>query len=89
MIMLDPQRTFAAGTGPCAHIVERTHAWVDGELTEDAAFALRAHVAECPACARILEVESRFLRAVKRRAYLTHAPASLHDRLRALLGARG
>ena len=89
MIMLDPQRTFAAGTGPCAHIVERTHAWVDGELTEDAAFALRAHVAEGAACARVLEVESRFLRAVKRRAYLTHAPASLHDRLRALLGARG
>lgn len=87
--MLDPQRIFAAGAGPCEHIVERTHAWVDGELTDEAATALRAHVRACPACARVLAVESRFLRAMKRRARLDQAPATLHGRLRALLGARG
>lgn len=89
MIMLDPQRIFAAGTGPCEHIVEHAHAWVDGELTSEAAAELRAHVTACPACARVLEVESRFLHAVKRRARLDAAPASLHDRVRSLPGTRG
>lgn len=91
MIMLDPQPVPA--TGSCEHIVERAHAWLDGELTGAGAADFRAHVAECDACARAVAVEERFLRVLRGRAQgaaaqLEVAPGSLRDRVRALLGGR-
>lgn len=87
MIMLDPQRV-AAATGPCARIVERAHAWIDGELAEGDAAELCAHVVRCPACAAVMEVEARFIGAVRAHARIEAAPAALRSRLRTLLGAR-
>lgn len=90
MIMLDPQPVPA--TRSCEHIVERAHAWLDGELTGAGAMDFRAHLAECDACARAVAVEERFLRMLRGRAqgaaHHEGAPGSLRDRVRALLGGR-
>ena len=93
MLMLDPQRISVAAAGPCEHVAERTHAWVDGELSDAAAAELRAHVAGCPSCARAAAVEVRFLEAIRPRARVERAPATLRERvrdhLRAVRGAGG
>ena len=87
MIMLERQQPSAAVPGPCARTAERTHEWIDGELASDAATALEAHVATCPACAFEMVTEVRFVRVLRARAHIEPAPAALRDRVRALLRA--
>lgn len=85
MIMLDPHRQPIAAPGPCGRIVERTHAWLDGELSPMATTALHAHARACPSCARVMYLEARFARVVHARTRIERAPSALRDRVRALL----
>jgi mycothiol system anti-sigma-R factor len=89
MIMLDSRRMPGSTSGPCEDIVERAHAWLDGELTGDGATALRAHLAGCPPCRQAVEAEERFVGALRRRSLMDAAPDTLRDRVRAMLGAKG
>ena len=89
MIMLDPQRTFFAAPRPreraCERVAERAHQWMDGELAPTAEVELRDHLAACPACARLVTTELRFLGLLRARVRIARAPAALRDRVRTLL----
>ena len=87
MIMLRRQQPSAAVPGPCARTIECTQEWIDGELAREAATALEAHVAACPACALAMVTEVRFVRVLRARTHIEPAPAALRDRVRARLRA--
>ena len=88
MIMLNAHRTFLAPTRPCERIVEHAQAWLDGELAAPAAATLREHLASCTACRQVVEAEARFAHVLRTRARVERAPASLYDRVCAMVRAR-
>jgi anti-sigma factor RsiW len=66
---------------------ERTHAWLDGELSVEATLEAERHARECPACGAEYR-RALALRAALREGGLVAAPpASLETRIRASLAA--
>lgn len=83
-------RQLRRATGvPCPVPDERAHELLDAELGAAEAAALHEHLHQCAPCRARVESVRRFMAAVRRqRRLVPHAPASLHARVRALLGGR-
>ncbi len=66
----------------CKKLREVLDAYVDRELSVDAAAQAEAHIAECSACRRAVEVLTKLRRAVKSAAGEPKAPAQLVEHVR-------
>ncbi len=74
----------------CRHVIQRLWEYMDGELPQDEAEGIRAHLAECARCNPQYQFQFRFLGALVR-AHVRQAAArpEFVDRLRATLGTIG
>ena len=66
---------------------ERTHAWLDGELSAEATLDAERHARECPACAAEYRRALALRAALREGGLVAVPPASLEARLRARLAA--
>src|SRR5258708_40298564 len=72
----------------CKKLREVLDAYVDRELSVEAAAQAEAHIAECSACRRAVEVLTKLRRAVKSAAGEPEAPVDLMERVRGSVSPR-
>jgi anti-sigma factor (TIGR02949 family) len=72
----------------CKKLREVLDAYVDRELSPDAAAQAEAHIAECNACRRAVEVLSKLQNAVRTAAGRAEAPPHLLERMQRSLSPR-
>jgi anti-sigma factor (TIGR02949 family) len=72
----------------CKKLREVLDAYVDRELSADAATQAEAHIAECSACRRAVENLARLREAVRTAAGEPEAPLELMERVRSSLSPR-
>jgi anti-sigma factor (TIGR02949 family) len=72
----------------CKKLREVLDAYVDGELSVDAATQAEAHIAECSACRRTVESLARLREAVRTAAGKPEAPVALIERVRSSVSPR-
>src|SRR5260370_24627935 len=72
----------------CKKLREVLDAYVDRELSADAATQAEAHIAECSACRRAVESLNRLREAVRTAAGKPEAPVELIERVRSSVSPR-
>src|SRR5262249_17684532 len=72
----------------CKKLREVLDAYVDRELSPDAAAQAEAHIAECNRCRRAVEALTKLREAVRTAAGVPKAPAYLVDRVQSSLRPR-
>src|SRR5260370_11572900 len=72
----------------CKKLREVLDAYVDGELSADAAAQAEGHIAECGACRRAVEGLTKLREAVKTAAGKPEAPVELTERVRGSVSPR-
>src|SRR5260370_36469802 len=72
----------------CKKLREVLDAYVDRELSVDAATQAEAHIAECSACRRAVESLARLREAVRTAAGKPEAPVELIERVRSSVSPR-
>src|SRR5229473_6570091 len=72
----------------CKKLREVLDAYVDRELSVDAAVQAEAHTAECSACRRAVEALARLREAVRTAAGKPEAPVDLIERIRSSVSPR-
>jgi len=64
----------------CAHVVSLRTPFVDGELEQEVAQEIEAHLRACASCRAAIELERTIVRAVHAQTP-AHTPAYLHERI--------
>lgn len=71
----------------CQAALDRLYEFLDGELTPDAATAVREHLEACAGCVSLYDFERAYLRFLEARTRAVGAPAHVRRRiLRDLFG---
>ena len=65
----------------CQEALDRLYEFLDGELTPDAAAAVREHLEACAGCVGLYDFERAYLRFLEARTRAVGAPAHVRHRI--------
>jgi anti-sigma factor (TIGR02949 family) len=65
----------------CQEALDRLYEFLDGELTPDAATAIREHLEACAGCVGLYDFERAYLRFLEARTRTVGAPAHVRRRI--------